>query len=83
MLLKVSAAKLPGNYEALALPEVVWSLSSALGGASRDAEMRERSLGRVRGQESGGRWSLTCWRRRRRRSWAEPTASLVGTRAGG
>jgi len=37
VLLKVSAAKLPGNYEALALPEVVWSLSSALGGASRDA----------------------------------------------
>lgn len=37
VLLKVPAAKLPGDHEALALPEVVGSLSSALGGASGDA----------------------------------------------
>ena len=53
MLLKVSAAKLPGDHETLALPEMVGSLSSALGGASGDAEMRERSFIRVRGQD---RW---------------------------
>ena len=39
VLLKVTAAKLPGHHEALALPEVVGSLGGALGGASSDAEM--------------------------------------------
>ena len=44
VLLKVPAAKLPGDHKALALPEVVGSLGGALGSASRDAEMIERSL---------------------------------------
>ena len=47
MLLKVSAAKLPGDHEALSLPEVVGCLCGALGGASGDAEMSEV----IRGQE--------------------------------
>ena len=41
VLLKVTAAKLPGHHEALALPEVVRSLGGTLGGASSDAEMIE------------------------------------------
>jgi len=36
VLLKVTAAKLPGHHEALALPEVVGSLGGTLGGASSD-----------------------------------------------
>ena len=39
VLLKVTAAKLPGHHEALALPEVVGSLGGTLGGASRNSEM--------------------------------------------
>lgn len=63
VLLKVSAAKLPGDHETLALPEMVGSLSSALGGASGDAVRGgrgEAGLGRLPhwlGTEGWG-WSL-------------------------
>ena len=40
VVLKVPAAKLPGNHEALALPEVIGGVCGALGGASGDAEIR-------------------------------------------
>lgn len=45
VLLKVSAAKLPSDHEALSLPEVVGCLGRALGGASGDG---------IGGRGSGG-----------------------------
>ena len=47
VLLKVPAAKLPSDHEALSIPEMVGGLGGALGGASGDAEMSEV----IRGQE--------------------------------
>jgi len=45
VVLKVPAAKLPGNHEALALPEVIGGVCGALGGASGEGVGGARGAG--------------------------------------
>jgi len=72
VLLKVTAAKLPGHHEALALPEVVGSLGGALGGASRDG------VGGSRGEARLGRLPHWLGRGLGPEGWSLLEASLRG-----